>query len=243
MNLFRFTVWKSTDLIEDFPRWSNTYVFDMDAAVDDLEGTARALAAAERAIHQNHVRFTHVVACKANGDAGDQYARDETTIIASEMTCRVFFIHSEFATGALPYNGEGWEQWALRVSFDRPGMRKGYKWYVGALGPADVNISPDGAVSVKDMYFWRAQVAEQYSFWFQYDASKHYVQRTGQNLDKFGEFTQCTAITVRGCNKTGAIASGKGKSFATWCAIGFVIGVFGPVVAAFMKEEKGDSKC
>ena len=40
---------------------------------------------------------------------------------------------------------------------------------------------------------------------------------------------------------TGAIASGKGKSFGAWCAIGFLIGVLGPVVAAFMKEEKGDS--
>lgn len=42
---------------------------------------------------------------------------------------------------------------------------------------------------------------------------------------------------------TGAIANGKGKSFATWCAIGFAIGVLGPVVAAFMKEEKGAPKC
>lgn len=45
------------------------------------------------------------------------------------------------------------------------------------------------------------------------------------------------------CVLTGAIASGKGKSFGTWCAIGFVIGVLGPVVAAFMKEEKGDTQC
>ena len=42
---------------------------------------------------------------------------------------------------------------------------------------------------------------------------------------------------------TGAIASGKGKNFGTWCAIGFMIGVLGPIVAAFMKEEKGDSQC
>ena len=42
---------------------------------------------------------------------------------------------------------------------------------------------------------------------------------------------------------TGAIASGKGKGFATWCLIGFMIGIAGPIVAAFMKEEKGDSQC
>lgn len=42
---------------------------------------------------------------------------------------------------------------------------------------------------------------------------------------------------------TGAIASGKGKSFGAWCAIGFMIGVLGPVVAAFIKEEKGDTQC
>ncbi len=42
---------------------------------------------------------------------------------------------------------------------------------------------------------------------------------------------------------TGAIASGKGKNFDTWCAIGFMIGVLGPVVAAFIKEEKGDTQC
>ena len=37
---------------------------------------------------------------------------------------------------------------------------------------------------------------------------------------------------------TGAIASGKGKNFGTWCAIGFMIGVLGPIVAACQKEEK-----
>ena len=42
---------------------------------------------------------------------------------------------------------------------------------------------------------------------------------------------------------TGAIACGKGNSFGTWCAIGFMIGVLGPVVAAFIKEEKGDTQC
>ena len=42
---------------------------------------------------------------------------------------------------------------------------------------------------------------------------------------------------------TGAIASGKGKSFATWCLIGFMIGVAGPIVAACQKEEKQEEKC
>ena len=37
---------------------------------------------------------------------------------------------------------------------------------------------------------------------------------------------------------TGAIASGKGKSFGTWCLIGFMIGIAGPIVAACQKEEK-----